>query len=234
MEWLIYAYAFLFTSLTQVKAIARAIFNRTIPAIMFEPAQPIVAQTNYVQPYRTFTPPVKENKDTYGKTLTHFQFPWPIEINGIERVVLSAKGDLQRVLSAYFGSPISVSPIFQTPASSIPVSSEASPSTPITQHRVVHLLCASKLVVVATSTVHLYTPRAASLLLDEKYAIGQCYRVMGQNPEFELDKVWLDNAATGEERVTRRYRLSTEEMMCEIEEVFVDRKMFREESWLYA
>ncbi|KZO96081.1 hypothetical protein CALVIDRAFT_482045, partial [Calocera viscosa TUFC12733] len=161
-------------------------------------------------------------------------FPWPREINGIERVVLSAKGDLQRVLSAYFGSPISVASIFQTSSSSLPSSAEASSTNPIVQHRVVHLLCASKLVVIATSTVHLYSPKAASLMLDDKYAIGQCYRVMGTNPEFDLDKVWLDNASTGEERVTRRYRLSTSEMMCEIEEIFVDRKMFKEEGWLYA
>ncbi|KZT51733.1 hypothetical protein CALCODRAFT_121588 [Calocera cornea HHB12733] len=228
----------------QLSAIPFAFLDRLAihPRRMFEPTQPIShAAMNYVEPYAAFPalPPAPAqapaaNKDSYGKTLTHFQFPWPREINGIERVVLSAKGDLQRVLSAYFGSPISVLPIFSTPSSSLPGPALASPAQPITQHRTVHLLCASKRVVLATSTVHLLSPRAAHLILDDKYAIGQCYRVMGQNPEFELQEVWVDRASTGEERVTRRYKLSTQEMVCEIEEVFEDRRMFREEGWLYA
>ena len=35
---------------------------------------------------------------TQALTYLSFQYPWPAEVNGLERIALSAQGDLQRVL----------------------------------------------------------------------------------------------------------------------------------------
>ena len=38
--------------------------------------------------------------------LTSQQYPWPAEVNGVERIALSAQGDLQRVLRSVRNSPL--------------------------------------------------------------------------------------------------------------------------------
>ncbi|KNZ77377.1 hypothetical protein J132_05482 [Termitomyces sp. J132] len=180
------------------------------------------------------------------------QFPWPKETTGLERVALSAKGDLQRVLSAFFARPITIvtvysntfyhptihepSAILTLPNPAVIVS--ASRESPITQTRQVHLQCSNKTVCTATSTVRITSPTVANLFLVEKYAIGQTFARMGKVPEFELVSVGLgpvtdavlpshsEKVHSTDEQLWRKYRLYIDDFECDILEVFPTREMF--------
>ncbi|KAJ7180644.1 hypothetical protein C8R46DRAFT_1070121 [Mycena filopes] len=194
---------------------------------------------------------------TFSPKTTSISFSWPPELTGLERVALSAQGDLQRVLSAFFARPIVIALIYshtftkrsQNDTSLIPLPlpnpaaiASASLDSPIIQNRQVHLQCTGKLVCTATSTVKLLSPNAAHLFLEEKYAIGQLFSKLGVTPSFELLDVGIggqDEAMTIEKgfgrgpNLWRKYRLFVRDVECEILEVFASRDMFvRGQAWL--
>ncbi|KAG6886127.1 hypothetical protein C0993_002646 [Termitomyces sp. T159_Od127] len=190
---------------------------------------------------------------TYSPKSTSINFPWPKEVTGLERIVLSAKGDLQRMLSAFFARPITIATVYSSTfyyrnihERPVPLTlpnptvvASASRDSPITQIRQVHLQCSNKIVCTATSTVCITSPTVANLFLVEKYAIGQMFSRMGKAPEFELISVGLgpvtdavttssqsEKPHTTDEQLWRKYRLSVEDFECEILEVFPTREMF--------
>ncbi|KAI6111977.1 hypothetical protein EDD16DRAFT_1186299 [Pisolithus croceorrhizus] len=168
--------------------------------------------------------------DSYSTASTSVQLSCiPSDTIGIERIMLAAQGDLQRLLSTFFLRPIFVEPVY---ADTSPRLHSASPDYAITQSRRVHLVCAGKVVCVATSTVTLTSPVAERLLLDEKFPIGQTIRKLGQSPRFSL--LNAETLTVGTKRELRRtYTLETEGFSAEILEVFPDRDMFvRGEAWL--
>ncbi|CAG7847664.1 SubName: Full=Uncharacterized protein {ECO:0000313/EMBL:CCA72492.1} [Serendipita indica DSM 11827] len=164
-------------------------------------------------------------------------------------------GDLQRMLSVFFNVPITVRRVYVSPTPSprpIP-----SPSNPIVQNRRVHLLTAPKslvgesdaseggsclhqrVVCVATSVVRITSEPAAQRFLDERYAIGQVFRILGRVADFHLLEVETGQGngsigKPGKEYLKRKYLLKTEGFECEIVEVFVDREMFsmNNQEWL--
>ncbi|KAL5635704.1 hypothetical protein ACGC1H_004497 [Rhizoctonia solani] len=166
------------------------------------------------------------SSDSFSTNQTYFQFEWPAEITGLERIALTAKGDLQRTLSAYFSKPISVQRIWETPASG-PVSS-ASPETPVTQTRRVNLMCEGHVACVCISTIKMSTQETAHLFLEEKFAIGQMFRRMGKPAAFQLISAGVEPslAGSGQENLWRTYTLKTDGFECEIKEIFPDRRMF--------
>ncbi|KAF8604928.1 hypothetical protein BDV93DRAFT_555342 [Ceratobasidium sp. AG-I] len=168
------------------------------------------------------------SNDSFNANETSFLFNWPSCLSGIERVALSAKGDLQRTLSAYFSHPISVARGHTTPDPSAPISS-ASPDSPLEQVRSVDLVCRGRVVCMCTSTVRMISPAAAQLVLVDKYPIGQVFRSLGRAPAFQLLDVGLTEDAKGLWRV---YTLQNEEFQCKIREEFPDRAMFHSDSWL--
>jgi hypothetical protein len=128
--------------------------------------------------------------------------------------------------SAFFNEQIYVTRIY---AHTSPRTAAASAESPITQQRRVHLLVGPtrKLACIATSTVHLRTPAAERLFLEEQHAIGQCFRTLGRPPQFVLASVDVRAGSSGTRReLARTYTLETDDLMCEIEEVFPDRDMF--------
>jgi len=143
---------------------------------------------------------------SFSAKTTSITYPWPPEVTGIERIALSAKGDLQRLLSAFFDRPISIATVYSHTYShissdlppvplSLPPDAAAiaavSPNMPILQKRQVHLQCSGKVVCVATSQVRITSPECARLFLVEKYAIGQMFARMEKVPSFELMSVGL-------------------------------------------
>ncbi|CAE6436658.1 unnamed protein product [Rhizoctonia solani] len=194
------------------------------------------------------------SSDSFSTNQTYFQFEWPAEITGLERIALTAKGDLQRTLrsvssppitnsgidpphSAYFSKPISVQRIWETPASG-PVSS-ASPETPVTQTRRVNLMCEGHVACVCISTIKMSTQETAHLFLEEKFAIGQMFRRMGKPAAFQLISAGVEPslAGSGQENLWRTYTLKTDGFECEIKEIFPDRRMFASpqsaECWMH-
>ncbi|KAF8801345.1 hypothetical protein BYT27DRAFT_7147702 [Phlegmacium glaucopus] len=195
--------------------------------------------------------------DSYNAKTTSISYPWPAGVHGVERIALSAQGDLQRVLSAFFARPIVIALVYsqtvrqaslQSAAEPIihpspSIIASASPNSPIVQTRQVHLQCAGKIVCTATSTVRITSPECANLFLQEKYAIGQMFRRLEKVPAFELLAVGLgsvDNDKTpfstkGKEsnQLWRKYTLTIPNFECEILEVFPSREMFIQgDSWL--
>ncbi|ELU44706.1 branched-chain alpha-keto acid dehydrogenase E1-alpha subunit [Rhizoctonia solani AG-1 IA] len=160
---------------------------------------------------------------------TCLQFDWPAEITGLERIALTAKGDLQRTLS--------VQRIWETPASG-PVSS-ASPETPVTQTRRVNLMCEGHVACVCISTIKMSTQETAHLFLEEKFAIGQMFRRMSKPAAFQLISAGVEPslAGHGQENLWRTYTLKTDGFECEIKEIFPDRRMFASpqsaECWMH-
>ncbi|KAF9228401.1 hypothetical protein BS17DRAFT_773645 [Gyrodon lividus] len=143
--------------------------------------------------------------------------------------MLAAQGDLQRLLSTFFARPILVKCIY---ANASPRLRPASPENPITQSRQVHLLCAKRVLCIATSMVTITSPECERLFLDEKFPIGQTFRQLRRNPRFSLLNVET-LAVRGKRELRRTYTLETEGFLAEILEVFPDRDMFtRGEAWL--
>ncbi|KAH7926976.1 hypothetical protein BV22DRAFT_1111384 [Leucogyrophana mollusca] len=153
----------------------------------------------------------------------------PEDATGLERIILAAQGDLQRLLSAFFARPILVERVYaNTPSRQTP----ASPRNPITQTRQVHLTCASCIVCVATSTVTITSPNVERVFLDEHFPIGQTFRHLHRIPEFSLLGVETQEVG-GKRELRRTYRLETEGFVAQILEVFPDRDMFvLGEGWL--
>ncbi|KAH8111050.1 hypothetical protein DFH11DRAFT_1616701 [Phellopilus nigrolimitatus] len=159
--------------------------------------------------------------DSYDASLTSVEYPWPKRVTPLERIVLSTRGNLQRILSAFFARPITITSVF----------AQTTPRP--TQKRQVHLVCAGRSVCVATSAVTITNARCAKLFLQEGYAIGQIFRKMGVVPAFELLDVGLVGDSEKSNKLWRRYTLKIEGFAADIVEVFPDREMFtRAEEWL--
>ncbi|TFK47625.1 hypothetical protein OE88DRAFT_1705814 [Heliocybe sulcata] len=170
----------------------------------------------------TTTTTTTRTVDRYSKATTSVELLCHEDLTGVERIMLAAQGDLQRLLSCFFGRPISIE---CTSARTSPRSAPASPETPIIQNRQVLEHCSNRIVCIATSTVTLTSPLTERLLLDEKFAIGQLFRHMRAAPAFTLLTV-KTRVVKGLRELERTYRLEAEGICCEITEVFPDRDMF--------
>jgi hypothetical protein len=161
--------------------------------------------------------------------------------------------------SAFFAQPITVALLYSQTSSynfqdvsPVPLTrpnhaiiDNVSPSRPLVQTRRVNLICASRIVCTATSTVRITCPTSARLFIGEKYAIGQVFRELGKVPRFDLIAVGIGGSIVGEEdklavfadmkrhELWRKYKVDCEGFECEILEVFPTREMFtRGNTWL--
>ncbi|KAF7308537.1 hypothetical protein HMN09_00702800 [Mycena chlorophos] len=190
---------------------------------------------------------------SFSPKTTSISFSWPTGITGLERVALSAQGDLQRILSAFFARPIVIALIYshtfekRLDGTLSPLSlpnaaavAAATPDAPLVQNRQVHLQCSGKVVCTATSTVTIYSARCAHLFLEEKFAIGQLFAKIQVTPTFELLDVGVGDLGDRDAekgvaqgpRLYRKYRLSCAEIECEILEVFARDMFVGGQAWL--
>ncbi|KAG2347491.1 hypothetical protein BDR05DRAFT_958203 [Suillus weaverae] len=169
------------------------------------------------------------SKDSFNSASTHVELSCiPEDTTSVERIMLAAQGDLQRLMSSFFARPIFIELVY---ANGSPRLQPASPEHPITQSRQVHLMCASRIVCTATSNVTITNPEFERLFLDDKYPIGQTFRKMLRHPQFTLLDVQAQ-VVCGKRELRRTYTLETDGFLCEILEVFPDRDMFiRGEAW---
>ncbi|KAJ8516174.1 hypothetical protein ONZ45_g6511 [Pleurotus djamor] len=162
------------------------------------------------------------SSDTFNASSTNVKVKCPSDMSGLERILVTAQGNLQRLLSTFFGKPIHVETVYSRTG---PRLQPASPESPVRQDRQVLIKCNSHTVCIATSTVIITSPRVEQLFLDEKYPIGQLFRKLGVTPDFQLINVEVVYDA-GRRELERTYKLSTEGVTCTILEVFPDRDMF--------
>ncbi|KAF8141249.1 hypothetical protein EV363DRAFT_1203802 [Boletus edulis] len=169
-------------------------------------------------------------QDSYNTASTSVKLSCiPDDTTGLERIMLASQGDLQRLLSTFFARPIHVERIYANASARV---RPASSQHPITQSRQVHLLCANRVVCIATSIVTITSPESERFFLDDKYPIGQTFRQLRRSPQFTLLSVETP-IIRGKRELRRRYTLETEGFHTEILEAFPDRDMFyRGEDWL--
>ncbi|EJD37716.1 hypothetical protein AURDEDRAFT_25094, partial [Auricularia subglabra TFB-10046 SS5] len=184
--------------------------------------------------------------DTFGPNKTNVKFPWPQDITGLERIVLSTNGSLQRLLSAYFAEQIDAEVVSTHTYYSQSEDDKESKSLPLTQRRIINLICNGTVVCTATSTIVVHSREVADLF-DKGFFIGQVIRQLQKTPSFTLLDVnvrdveedslgssalssALSTPSTSsqgrKQRLWRHYKLGIEGLECDIEELFMDRDMF--------
>ncbi|KZV85280.1 hypothetical protein EXIGLDRAFT_841582 [Exidia glandulosa HHB12029] len=196
------------------------------------------------------------SSDSFGPNTTLVKFPWPQEITGLERILLSANGGLQRLLSAYFAQQIEAEVVSTSTyyADAHESASDSEKTLPMTQRRVINLVCNGTVVCTATSTI-VVNSRDVANLFDQGFFIGQVVRTLQQTPKFtlldvnvkEIEEAGVTPAAPAsdsgdssdgelssgastpskrKQRLWRRYMLGVDGLECDIEEEFLDREMF--------
>ncbi|TPX60690.1 hypothetical protein PhCBS80983_g01651 [Powellomyces hirtus] len=128
----------------------------------------------------------------------------------LERILLTANGNVQRILSAYHNAKVTVEILKNELASSLD-------DVPAIFHRKVLLIIKGKTCCTANSTVIIRDEKYLRLLVDQHVGIGQLFRYLNILPEFALTKVGRDPAGNG---FWRKYTLSSPGIVCEIHEDF--------------
>ena len=125
----------------------------------------------------------------------------PISFSPLERIVLTANGNLQRILASYHDAPVAVE-----------VLAHERVRLGLWRRRV-RLAVAGRVACVASSTVTARTRRAIELA-DGGAPIGQLFAELGGRRAFALLEVGRTAAA-----FSRTYTLSNAHLVCHIEEV---------------
>jgi hypothetical protein len=166
----------------------------------------------------------------------------------LDRMALTANGNLQRLVCSYYDSPVSVTLDSQhrsdPPTMMTPVGNAGSVSQ--VWHRVVHLSVFQKTFCTATSVITVHDPACQALVESGRVGLGQLFRYLDLLPEFTLLGAGKFPAATTaspsgerEEKGTttrgkvhlqsgggnfwREYRLDCNELSCSIREEFCTR-----------
>ncbi|KAJ2554161.1 hypothetical protein EV175_002680 [Coemansia sp. RSA 1933] len=134
----------------------------------------------------------------------------------VQRVMLMANGNLQRVLSAYYNLPVSVEVLCNEAEGD---SQPGNKTLPIRYYRDINLICNRTIVCSAQSTVDLLTTKAADLVVNQGVGIGQLFRYMNVLPTFSLLEAHLSDSDAGFSRV---YELRSDDVVCTITETFPD------------
>ena len=125
--------------------------------------------------------------------------------NPLDRIVLTANGNLQRLLASYAQAPVTVEVL----------SNRRTNET--AWERLVHLQVRNETWCVATSTVVVHDEHWREWVDSGTAGLGQLFRYANVLPEFELLAAGrLDNGS-----LWRNYTLACPQMVCEINEVFI-------------
>jgi chorismate-pyruvate lyase len=130
----------------------------------------------------------------------------------LERIVLTANGNLQRIVSSFYNAPVAVV-IVQNDRRAGQLSS--SDSDLLCFDREVHLTVAGRVFCVARSEIFLGTERLRALVERDRIGIGQLFRHLSLLPEFTLLE-----AGKAQTCFWRRYALRADGILCHIHEEF--------------
>ncbi|KAI8319638.1 hypothetical protein GQ54DRAFT_264975 [Martensiomyces pterosporus] len=136
--------------------------------------------------------------------------------NPVQRIMLMANGNLQRVLSAYYNLPVSVEVLFNEPEDPKRLNERL---LPIRYNRNINLVCNGTVVCSAQSTVDILTRKAADLVINQGVGIGQLFRTMNVLPTFALIEAHLSDKDSS---FSRLYELRSGDVVCTIKEEFPD------------
>jgi hypothetical protein len=125
----------------------------------------------------------------------------------LERIVLTANGNLQRIFSAYFNTKIIVKIIKNDDVST--------DVDKLIYDRIVHLVARDRVLCIASSKVLITNDKLIKLIKMENIGIGQLFRFLNLLPEFTLHRV--DRTC---DYFSRDYTLECDGIRCDIHEVF--------------
>ncbi|OZJ05833.1 hypothetical protein BZG36_00908 [Bifiguratus adelaidae] len=162
----------------------------------------------------------------------------PDDFGGLERMLLTANGNLQRLLSAYFNAPISVNVLYNKVMSE--PNTYGPDQTCILRGYLREVnLCIngikgqpSRTVCNAKSAVYITDPAVLRLVEEEGVGIGQIFRYLDRLPNFELFSIGRSAPKEGKKDYTfwRLYKLSCPGVDCFINERFAPG--FLEPGWI--
>ncbi|KAF9946024.1 hypothetical protein BGZ72_000755 [Mortierella alpina] len=107
----------------------------------------------------------------------------PDGFSGSERILLTANGNLQRLISAYFNKTVTVTILENT---QVPLTPDDDPAVIARFQREVNLLCNNKIVCNAKSRVLIKDQKVYDLVVKNGVGIGQIFRYLDRLPSFEL------------------------------------------------
>ena len=125
----------------------------------------------------------------------------------MERIVLSANGNLQRVMSAYYGAPVTV---IVKRCDRLDVPNKA------LYDREVDLVMGGQVFCTAVGRIELMDNSCVEAIESRKVGLGQLFRFLGALPHFVL----LEAGRKENGELWRRYSLSCEQLKCEFTETF--------------
>jgi hypothetical protein len=179
-------------------------------------------KTNQTTTTATTTTTTSSLADMYGIT------------NPLDRLCLTANGNLQRLVSSYYDAPVSVvvekccqrriilstsddKSRQQQPSSTMIDVTTATPTPPPQiWDRVVHLSVYNRTFCTATSVVTVHCPLCQQLVESGKVGLGQLFRYLDLLPMFELHQAGVHN----DSGFWRDYTLYCAELSCRIHEDF--------------
>ena len=153
--------------------------------------------------------------------------------NPLDRLLLTANGNLQRLVASYYDAPVTVVVQSCTPRRSLTV--VAQPTTTIVAaaaacppqiwDRCVQLQVLGRTFVTAQSVIVVHDPVCQQLVQSGTVGLGQLFRHLNLLPEFELHAACScsnnnDNSGGGGRLQWREYTLRCRELTCRIVETF--------------
>lgn len=136
----------------------------------------------------------------------------------MERVALTANGNLQRIMSAFYNSPVRVVVLHNARDEGT-----SAPSLHI-YRRQVELRCFGRVFCVATSNVEISDRQMMAEVASDEVGLGQLFRHHNLLPNFKLLQTGREErsaAAGADGGVWRRYELFASGIRCRIHEQFV-------------
>jgi len=141
----------------------------------------------------------------------------------LDRMALTANGNLQRLVASYYDAPVRVvvqSCVLRQPSSSSSLlqQQQQSPPPPQVWDRVVHLQVHNRTFCTATSVITVRDPLCQELVATGQVGLGQLFRFLDLLPEFQLHAAAPHQPEGG--GFWRDYTLQCAELSCRIVEDF--------------
>lgn len=145
----------------------------------------------------TSSHPSSSEPDSYGdlmaRSLSSTHLSFPSHFSPLERILLAANGNLQRILSAYYNAPVTVQVIKCLRSPDSPCT--PTPDRPVIYDRLVSLHCLNSVFCLASSSISISAPRIVALIESKSIGIGQLFRHFNALPEFQLLDCGLGSGA---------------------------------------
>jgi chorismate-pyruvate lyase len=137
----------------------------------------------------------------------------------LDRMAITANGNLQRLFSSYYDAPVFVVMDYCRPTTTNTITDDCESSSPDDKcwDRRVHLTVHNQTFCTADSFIRVHNVECQALVESGHVGLGQLFRYLDILPEFEL----LEAGPTPQGGCWRKYTLSCKYVTCHIQEVFV-------------